>query len=55
MGYKKPHPDFGRGTSKYRWGDTMVKRRGKDRENSRNGEIPYFFLLCAGFSLYPDA
>ena len=36
-------------------GDTMVKRRHKDRENSPIGEIPYFFLLCVGFSRYPDA
>ena len=36
-------------------GRYVVKRHGKDREKSAKAIIPYFFLLCVGFSLYPDA
>lgn len=53
---QKPRPDESRrGGQNTVVGDTMVKRRHKDRENSAIGEIPYFFLLCWGFSRYPDA
>ena len=52
----KPRPDESRrGGQNTVVGDTMVKRRHKDRENSPIVEIPYFFLLCVGFSLYPEA
>jgi len=54
-GDKKPRPANRARRSKYRVGDTWVKRHGKDREFRRNPPIPYFFFDVVGFSLYPAA
>lgn len=55
-GNKTPPERIPAGRSKYHCGRyDEVKRRHKDREISAIGEIPYFFLLCVGFSRYPDA
>ena len=52
----KPRPDESRrGGQNTVVGDTMVKRRHKDREISAIAEIPYFFLSVVGFSRYPAA